>query len=34
VDDIDASVRRVLARTGLDRVIPMETREAAAVGSF
>jgi anti-anti-sigma regulatory factor len=34
VDDIDASVRRVLARTGLDRVIPMETKEAAAVGSF
>jgi anti-anti-sigma regulatory factor len=34
VDDTSASVRRVLSRTGLDRLIPIETEEAAAVGGF
>ncbi len=34
VEDVSASVRRVLARTGLDRLIPLETEEAAAVGGF
>lgn len=34
VDDSAASVRRVLARTGLDRLIPSETNEAAAVAAF
>lgn len=34
VDDSAASVRRVLARTGLDRLIPSETDEAAAVAAF
>jgi anti-anti-sigma regulatory factor len=34
VDDIDASVRRVLMRTGLDRLIPLDTNEAAAVRAF
>jgi anti-anti-sigma regulatory factor len=33
-DDIDASVRRVLMRTGLDRLIPIDTNEAAAVRAF
>ncbi len=28
------SVRRVLSRTGMDRLIPIETDEAAAVGAF
>jgi len=34
VEDVSASVRRVLARTGLDRLIPFETEEAAVVGGF
>lgn len=34
VDDSGASVRRVLARTGLDRLIPIETDEAVAVAGF
>jgi anti-anti-sigma regulatory factor len=34
VEDTSASVRRVLTRTGLDRLIPIETEEAAAVGGF
>ena len=34
VDDIEASVRRVLMRTGLDRLIPLDTNEAAAVRAF
>ena len=34
VEDTAASVRRVLTRTGLDRLIPIETDEAAAVGGF
>ncbi len=34
VEDSSASVRRVLARTGLDRLIPLETEQAAAVAGF
>ena len=34
VEDSTASVRRVLARTGLDRLIPIETEQAAAVAAF
>jgi anti-anti-sigma regulatory factor len=34
VDDMEASVRRVLMRTGLDRLIPLDTNEAASVRAF
>jgi anti-anti-sigma regulatory factor len=34
VEDSSASVRRVLARTGLDRLIPVETNEGTAVAAF
>jgi anti-anti-sigma regulatory factor len=34
VDDATASVRRVLARTGLDRLIPVATDEASALAGL
>lgn len=34
VEDTTASVRRVLARTGLDRLIPIETSEPTAIAAF